>query len=473
MNDAIRSATYALVLLEPNQGAEAVEEAVEQEASETHQTSGVLTARGADYAVTVTYNEDAGIPDGATLSVAEVPEGSDAYEEYRLQAIEALKSEGSVGESETVQFARFFDVRIMHEGQKLEPLASVTVTIQFDEAVELGADQSASAVHFADTDIEVLDAQTNGDEVAGDAADTLSFEQDSFSVTGTVVTGTTDLSGDYMIVAQQNGKYYACEKDGNKVEVSFNPSTKQVTYNGTSKVVWTFEQQYDDGRYNYSAVSVKLVKGIEIIKTDMEDKVLKDPAKFKLYRRVAPGETKTKTLTVGGEDIDVIQVGDELTTADGAVTVEQLAYGTGANYYLEETEAPEGYLKLDEPVTITINLTDAYTDLDKKPVTEAQISSIPYNWTQEAELRYGNNQSDVNDDGRLEVRVKNSDGAELPAAGGPGNAITNILGAMAISAVLFTNLLLLRRELGFVTASDSSRRRTRDQRSPHRRDGQR
>ena len=42
------------------------------------------------------------------------------------------------------------------------------------------------------------------------------------------------------------------------------------------------------------------------------------------------------------------------------------------------------------------------------------------------------------------ISVMNQTGAELPAAGGLGNGITNILGAMAISAVVFTNLLLRR-----------------------------
>ena len=149
----------------------------------------------------------------------------------------------------------------------------------------------------------------------------------------------------------------------------------------------------------------------------MEDEVLTAPAKFKLYRKVAPGETKTKTLKVNGRDIDVKQVGSELTTTNGTVSVEQLPCGTDANYYLEETEAPEGYLKLDEPVVITINLTNTYTDLQNQSVEEAQIDSIPYNWEQAAELRYGNNQHTVNQDGTLQVRVKNSDGAELPAAG--------------------------------------------------------
>ena len=173
-------------------------------------------------------------------------------------------------------------------------------------------------------------------------------------------------------------------------------------------------------------------KGIEIVKTDMEDEVLTAPAKFKLYRKVAPGETKTKTLKVNGRDIDVKQVGSELTTTNGTVSVEQLPYGTDANYYLEETEAPEGYLKLDEPVVITINHTNTYTDLQNQSVEEAQIDSIPYNWEQAAELRYGNNQHTVNQDGTLQVRVKNSDGAELPAAGGPGTVALYVAGVVLI-----------------------------------------
>ena len=112
------------------------------------------------------------------------------------------------------------------------------------------------------------------------------------------------------------------------------------------------------------------------------------------------------------------------------------------SYQLKEKEAPAGYIITSDGWSFTVNEDD--TVADGGEVVSGYAFTIP-----------------------------NEPGAELPAAGGLGNAVTNIFGAMAISAVVFTNLLMRRREFGFVTASDSSRRRTRDQRSPHRRDGQR
>ncbi len=112
------------------------------------------------------------------------------------------------------------------------------------------------------------------------------------------------------------------------------------------------------------------------------------------------------------------------------------------SYQLKEKEAPAGYIITSDGWTFTVNTDGTVTD--GGDVVDGYTFTIP-----------------------------NEPGAELPAAGGLGNGITNILGAMFISTVVFTNLLLRRRELGFVMASDSSRRRTRDQRSPHRRDGQR
>ena len=117
--------------------------------------------------------------------------------------------------------------------------------------------------------------------------------------------------------------------------------------------------------------------------------------------------------------------------SDDALIYENSALAVGT-YTLTETGTPDGYLAPKTPVTIAVKsgqtgivvtASMGDTQLDASKVSLDEETGV---WT---------------------IRVMNQTGAELPAAGGLGNGITNILGAMAISAVVFTNLLLRRRKM--------------------------
>ena len=161
----------------------------------------VLTAEGSDYTVTAAYGEDAGIPEGARLSVREILQGTEEYDSYYRQMLAAMAGESDEASAEEgtgaaredadtedeieVSFARFFDIAFMVDGEKIEPVpgAAVDIRISYKDAVELGEDATASAVHFAKDGTEVLDAAVTE---AGEGSD-FAFTQDSFSVTSTVV----------------------------------------------------------------------------------------------------------------------------------------------------------------------------------------------------------------------------------------------------------------------------------------------
>ena len=156
----------------------------------------------------------------------------------------------------------------------------------------------------------------------------------------------------------------------------------------------------------------------------------------------------------------------EKTDADtGKTSIGNLTHGY---YELKEKTAPEGYvLTSQNPFYFKVeNGQIKWLEKDEgkpstwKDATQDDIVSFtaatPASGTQAAT--------------NATFTVKNEPGAELPAAGGLGNTVTNILGAMAISAVLFTNLLMRRREFGYATASGSVGRRTKAHRRPRRRD---
>ena len=89
--------------------------------AETEELLSVLTYEGPDYTVQLTYGADAEIPEDAFVEVHEIEKGSKEYNMYLAASGIALENEGKeAGSAENVE-ARFFDITIMYEDQKIEP----------------------------------------------------------------------------------------------------------------------------------------------------------------------------------------------------------------------------------------------------------------------------------------------------------------------------------------------------------------
>ena len=158
----------------------------------------VITADGKDYIITVTYGPEAGIPDGAILEAEEIDGSTSEWDEYYSQAANAI-GRGSLA------FARFFDIKIMVDGEEIEPQAPVETKIEYDSCIPLDPDSNPKAVHFAKDGMEVLNVDMDDDEFASK----FTFEQGSFSVVGTVVSELAD--GQYLIYGydvNHNGTHY-------------------------------------------------------------------------------------------------------------------------------------------------------------------------------------------------------------------------------------------------------------------------
>lgn len=144
-----------------------------------------LTFEGPDYTVSVRYGADAELPEGVTLEVSEIPGDSEEYQNYLSQTSAAMEA---AGQTDTVVFARFFDIRFLLDGEALEPAAPVEVTITYAEAVETDEDSNCQAVHFAEEGTEILDVTTQQQE---DGSTSFTHTQSGFSVVGNVVTVST------------------------------------------------------------------------------------------------------------------------------------------------------------------------------------------------------------------------------------------------------------------------------------------
>ena len=142
----------------------------------------VLTADGERFRITVTYDEDAKIPDGSVLVAREILDGTEEYEKYLGKTSDQWEETQREG---FISYARFFDLEIQNNGKKIEPEGPVKVEINHEDGFTLFKDESLSeslsVIHFAESGTEIIDElyrNENGTEV--------SYEQNGFSVIGTV-----------------------------------------------------------------------------------------------------------------------------------------------------------------------------------------------------------------------------------------------------------------------------------------------
>ena len=170
----------------------------------------ILTSGGAAYRVDVSYGADAEIPAGAELRAEEILPGTDEYKDYMESAAEAI----GLDDPDSITFARFFDIEIRADGNKIEPAAQVEVTIVCENAPEEDGEDADTVriVHFADDGVELIDTEREADGVH-------SFRQGSFSVSGVVYwrpQGGEEkniLTGKAHVMLSKGGESYTLQKD--------------------------------------------------------------------------------------------------------------------------------------------------------------------------------------------------------------------------------------------------------------------
>lgn len=196
-----------------------------------------------------------------------------------------------------------------------------------------------------------------------------------------------------------------------------NVNTAYLDYNNNPYgAVPTWQTQTDTAAvYSY---------GIIVQKVDKSDRTLLSGAEFTLkksgesgeihfvvengvYRVATAAESGSATLEVGAS-------GDKM----GKLVLSGLDVGT---YELTETKAPDGYIKLSTPVTITI------TDADSSGLVDDGSASAD------------------GTDGYVELTVENGKGFTLPSTGGMGTMLFTAIGTVLMGGGLVLLLLYLRR----------------------------
>ena len=188
--------------------AEIEEEVVPEEAAETVEWPITLEAKGGDYTVTATFDESAGFPADVKLNASEISKGSDAYQSYYDQALEAVQNE--TDKEVKLTDARFFDITFYTEEGEVEPTGPVNVSIKYRKSIDVESKDDIHVLHFDDNEEaapEIMDIETSG---RGDKVNEISFETDGFSVYAVIGTGDN---------ARATVRFLQVDKDGKETEI--------------------------------------------------------------------------------------------------------------------------------------------------------------------------------------------------------------------------------------------------------------
>ena len=181
----------------------------------------VIDAKGEAWEITVTYGEDAQIPEGARLEVEEILPEDKEYAGYYQKSLEkigviASETEGSEtsqdasanedseepGRKAASDYARIFNIEIWADDQKVEPAANVTVDIKLLDAPE-ETEAVPQVVHFAKDGTELMELEEQAENTEDEG---IRFVTDEFSVYSVVYTV------DFLY--EVNGKVYGFTMQG-------------------------------------------------------------------------------------------------------------------------------------------------------------------------------------------------------------------------------------------------------------------
>ena len=208
----------------------------------------VIDAKGDTWEITVTYGEDAQIPDGAELEVREIESGTETFEQLLRDSTAELDNTDGI-----ITFARFFDIQILNGQEKIEPAVPVAVTIRYVDPINMNDDGKLSVIHFSEQKSDIVPEVINDINIHQDA-DAITYDQDSFSVTGTVVQTPVASHNYALVIHHTDGNYYVVENDGTltriqETDIEFNGDGSVKSVKMVNPICWNY-QDIGYGNYN-------------------------------------------------------------------------------------------------------------------------------------------------------------------------------------------------------------------------------
>ncbi|MCC8052049.1 MAG: hypothetical protein LIP10_15610, partial [Clostridiales bacterium] len=207
-----------------------------EEATEAPKTS--FTYSDSRVVITATATEGANLPQDAELKADYIEPGSDAYNEAVSKIESQLGSSLGLTDENTEAAYVLYDVYFLSNGEKVEPEdGTVSVNMVFRSAVDLGLTGeivNTEVIHVKDSgEAEVVTDYVNvnadGDVTA------MGFTQDSFSITGAVVSGVMPVAA----VLDGNGNV-ALEDITSSITATLESSSTDVSRTGTLKIAISY-----------------------------------------------------------------------------------------------------------------------------------------------------------------------------------------------------------------------------------------
>lgn len=160
--------------------------------------SSLLEFEGEGYTVSVEDPQHV-LPAGTKLSVSEITSDDDKYDKYCTDALAALQDAEDINVDSEAEpgFVRLYDIKLLHDGETIEPDDAVKVIISYDRndesnkgdnALRVEDKDNVYVVHFAEDEktgeeqAEVLDKDAATFQVRRKQLEEAEFEADSFSV---------------------------------------------------------------------------------------------------------------------------------------------------------------------------------------------------------------------------------------------------------------------------------------------------
>lgn len=181
-------------------------------------SAAVLTYAGEDYTITVTYGEDALIPEGTYLVAYEYSSDSETYLQRYAESAAIYGWEG-----EPTEDFRVFNIGLYYDGVEIEPAAEIQVSITYTAAEN---SDSVSVTHHDET-AEPLYAVSEYSEETG--TETVTFTTDGFSDYSFMLmstgaeenNGLTATSNDLEVAASVAWKYTSASYTDGSFDINF------------------------------------------------------------------------------------------------------------------------------------------------------------------------------------------------------------------------------------------------------------
>ncbi len=370
---------------------EAIEEAeknlkeMEEENPEEAESLEEFSLTDEEHGITIYYNADADIPEGAEIRLVDIASDSEDYDYDKLtsDAAEALELV-----PEEIASFKAIDISIIYDGEEIQPKAPVRVEIKAEklyENNELYVDDVISAVHMKEDEPQVIETTvTNEKEEEGqqeeqreeqkeevttvnEAAETVSFDADGFSV--------------YVLVQPVMQKQVKAS-DGNVYEITVDYDNASGIPAGAELVVNEILQDSDDykgymdecmGELDSSDEEIWFARAFDIYFFNPETEEHYQPSK-----NVSVSIKLMQDDVNADREMSVVHFGDSTEIVDCAVDEEAVTFGADSfSVYVIIGHVGDGEVK-------TPRVEFHFLDGETTNIGSGLFSAAPYSFANKA-----------------------------------------------------------------------------------------